>query len=36
MSKDKGRVTPEMFWSFQVVRGGLSIEGQELGRWGVH
>lgn len=36
MSKDKGRVTPEMFWSFQVVRGGLSVEGQELGRWGVH
>ena len=35
MSKDKGRVTPEMFCSFQVVRGGLSIEDQELGRWGV-
>ena len=30
----QGRLTPEMFESFQVVQGGWSMEGQELGRWG--
>lgn len=29
---DMGGVTPGIFWSGQLVQGGLSMEAQELGR----